>query len=240
VLVRGGGVWSLQQEVTASDGAAGDYFGAAAAVSGNTMVIGASGRNSNQGAAYVFVRSGAAWSLQQKLTASDGAASDNFSISVAVSGNTAVIGASGKNNYQGVAYVFASSGGVWTQQQELSDGVSCPGFGTCDEFGNSVAVSGNTAAIGTINSNGQQGAVYVFTASGGVWSRQQELTASDASNEDFFGSSVAVSGNTVVIGAQGKNNFQGAAYVFAGSGGVWSQQQELTASDGAYYDSFGE
>ena len=211
-------VWTQQQELTASDGAASDWFGNSVSVSGDTAVIGAYRKNGSQGAAYVFVRSNGVWSQQQELTASDGAASDQFGISVSVSGDTAAIGASTKtinsNAQQGAAYVFVRSGGVWGQQQKLtaSDGAAS------DQFGISVSVSGDTAAIGAstkiINSNAQQGAAYVFARIGGVWSQQPELTASNGGANDYLGASVAVSGETTVIGAYGKNSYQGAAYVF--------------------------
>ncbi|MGA3025586.1 MAG: BACON domain-containing carbohydrate-binding protein [Bryobacteraceae bacterium] len=243
VFVRSGGVWSQQGELTASDGALDDGFGYSVSVSANTAVIGAVGRNSLQGAAYVFVRSGTAWSQQQELTASDGSAGDNFGQSVSVSGGTAVIGAWFKNNDQGAAYVFVQSGVVWSLQQELTASDGAGG----DRFGVSVSVSGGTAVIGapftTVNSNVMQGAAYVFVQRGATWSQQQELTASDGVAYDEFGWSVSVSGNTAVIGACRKtinaNPVQGAAYVFAPSGGVWTQQQELTASDGAAGDNFG-
>ena len=170
------------------------------------------------------------WIQQQELTAADGADDDVFGYSVAVSGETAIIGAAGKtignNSGQGAAYVFTCSGTpcTWTQQQELTaaDGARD------DEFGNSVAVSGNTAIIGAWGKNSlylpgdpmtavaPQGAAYVFTCSGTPcsWTQQQELTASDGASDDEFGNSVAVSGETVIIGAAYKNSYQGAAYVF--------------------------
>ncbi len=229
VFVRSGGVWSQQQELTAIDGAASDNFGYSVSVSGDTAVIGAYGKNRVQGAAYVFVRRNFFWSQQQELTAIDGAASDNFGYSVSVSGDTAVIGAYGKNSVQGAAYVFVRSGGVWSQQQELTatDGAAS------DSFGYSVSLSGDTAVIGAYSKNRAQGAAYVFVGSGGQWSQQQELTASDGAVNNDFGYSVSVSGDTAVIGAWGKNNYRGAVYVFVRSGGVWSQQQELTVSNGA-------
>jgi hypothetical protein len=150
-----------------------------------------------------------------------------FGTRVAVSGATAVIGAPGNtignNSLQGAAYVFTCSGipCTWTQQQELtaSDGASR------DEFGTRVAVSGNTVIIGN---NSSQGAAYVFTCSGTpcTWKvrrwwpfrtrkqQQQVLTAADGARGDEFGYSVAVSGNTAIIGAAYKNSYQGAAYVF--------------------------
>ncbi|MGO9011834.1 MAG: FG-GAP repeat protein [Bryobacteraceae bacterium] len=235
VFVRSAGVWSQQAELTASDGAAKDGFGSSVSLSGDTLVIGADGKNSSQGVAYVFVRSAGVWSQQAELTASDGAAGDNFGFSVSVSTDTLVIGAFEKNDYQGAAYVFVLSGGIWSQQQKLtaSDGAAS------DNFGSSVSLSGDTTMIGAPGKNGLQGATYVFVLSGGTWSQQQKLTASDGAAQDAFGYSVSVSGTTAVIGAVGKNTQRGAAYVFVLSGGVWSQQQELTASDGAAGDAFG-
>jgi sugar lactone lactonase YvrE len=233
VFVLSGGVWSQQAELTASDGVAGDGFGTSVAVSGNTAVIGAYGKNNYRGAAYVFVLSGGVWTQQRELTASDGVAQDFFGTSVALSGNTGVIGAP-NHNIRGAAYVFVLSAGE-TQQQELtaSDGAAD------DFFGTSVALSGNTAVIGAYRKNSAQGAAYVFVLSGGVWTQQQELTDSDGAADDEFGASVAVSGNTALIGETGGGiplspGFPGpgAVYVFVLSEGVWSQQQELTASDG--------
>ena len=239
VLVRSGGVWTQQQELTASDGAVDDYFGFSVSVSGDTAVIGAWNKainsQSGQGAAYVFVRSNGVWTRQQELTAPDGAWEDAFGFSVSVSGDTAVIGAPGKNAGQGATYVFVRSGGAWTQQQELTASDGAAG----DWFGYSVSLSGSTAVIGALAKHNYQGAAYVFVLSGGVWGQQQELTASDGAAGDSFGNSVSVSGDTAVIAAYHKNADQGAAYLFVRSGGVWGQQQELTATDGVANDYFG-
>ena len=260
VFTNSGGNWSQQAELSASDGAAGDWFGDSVALSGdgNTAVLGASGHavngNQIQGAAYVFTNSAGSWSQQAELTASDGVYDDEFGISVALSsdGNTALVGAlfhtvNGNTNYQGAAYVFANSAGSWSQQQELTASDGAGG----DLFGNSVTLSsdGNTALVGayahTVNGNRYQGAGYVFTNSAGSWSQQQELTASDGAESDYFGNSVALSsdGNTALVGAYAHtvngNRYQGAGYVFTNSAGSWSQQQELTASDGAESDYFG-
>jgi nucleoside-specific outer membrane channel protein Tsx len=235
VFSESGGVWSQQAELTASDGAQGDYFGVSVALSGTTALVGAWGHNTNTGAAYVFSESGGVWSQQAELTASDGAQGDLFGSSVAVSGTTALIGAYNRNNQTGAAYVFSESGGVWSPRAELtaSDGAQR------DVFGFSVAVSGTTALVGAWGHNTNTGVAYVFSESGGVWSQQAELTASDGAQGDLFGVSVALSGTTALIGAQGPNSGTGVAYVFSESGGVWSQQAELTASDGAQNDYFG-
>ena len=240
-----------EQKVIASDGAAGDFFGISVALSGDTALVGADlddvSANSYQGSAYVFTRSGTTWTQQGKLTASDGAAGDLFGISVALSGDTALVGAYGDdvgaNGDQGSAYVFTRSGTTWSLQQKLtaSDGAAY------DRFGNSVALSGDTALVGAdwhnVGANPDQGSAYVFTRSGTTWSEQAHLTASDGAAYYFFGISVALSGDTALVGAYGDNvganDNQGSAYVFTRSGTTWSLQQKLTASDGAAYDYFG-
>lgn len=188
------------------------------------------------------------WIQQAELTATNGATPDYFGQSIAVSGNTVVVGAPqhtvGSNKIQGAAYVFVQSGGTWTEQAELiaSDGAPF------DQFGSSVAANGSTVVVGagwrTVGLNNSQGAVYVFVQSGGTWSQQAELTASDGGAYNYFGRSVALSGSTIVVGAPGyptvgSNVAQGAAYVFTQSGTNWSQQAKLTASDGVAYDEFG-
>src|SRR6185503_19688910 len=189
-----------------SDAAAGDLFGDSVAVSGDTAVVGAIGDDdggTSSGSAYVFVRSAGVWSQQQKLTASDALAGDEFGYSVAVSGDTAVVGArsdSDAGTFSGSAYVFVRSAGVWSQQQKLTASDAAAG----DFFGFSVAVSGDTAVVGAIfddDAGSGSGSAYVFVRSAGVWSQQQKLTASDAAASDSFGASVAVSGDTAVVGA---------------------------------------
>ncbi|MHB8735809.1 MAG: FG-GAP repeat protein [Terriglobales bacterium] len=263
VYTRSGTTWGPPTLLTANDGAAYNRFGNAVALSGDgsTALVGASakaiGGNAFQGAAYVFTRGGMTWSQQQELTAGDGVAYDSFGRSVALSGDgtTALVGAYGKtigaNTNQGAAYVFTRSGTTWSQQQELTanDGAAN------DRFGRSVALSGDgsTALVGAyyktiytrFGANVGQGAAYVFTRSGTTWSPQQELKADDGAANDRFGNAVALSvdGSTALVGARSKtigaNSYHGAAYVFTRSGTTWSQQQELTASDGAAGDYFG-
>ncbi len=248
VYVRSGGTWSLQQKLTAGDGAAQDWFGYAVALSGDTLVAGAFqdtiGTHSQQGSAYVFVRTGAVWSQLQKLTVQLGATGDHFGAAVAMSGETMVIGTNKPNGgTPGVAYVYVRSGATWVAQALLT-AADVTGF---DRFGTAVALSGNTALVGatadTIGLNAQQGSVYVFVRNGALWSQQAKLTALDGAPNDFFGNAVALSGETAVIGAVndtvGANTQQGSAYVFARNGAAWSQQQKLTPADGAANDIFG-
>ncbi|MDA8962900.1 thrombospondin type 3 repeat-containing protein [Pseudomonadales bacterium] len=246
VFVRNNGAWSEQAKLTASDGATSDWFGSSVSLDGDTAVIGAQGDDDNgsdSGSAYVYVRSNGVWSEQQKLTASYGAQYDNFGFSVSIDGDTAVIGArldddNGSNS--GSAYVYVRSNGVWSEQAKLtaSDGAAF------DRFGRSVSIDGDTALIaayGDDNGN-DSGSAYVYVRSNGVWSEQAKLTASDGAGSDNFGYSVSIDGDTAVIGAfedDDNGDRSGSAYVYVRSNGVWSEQQKLTASDGAADDLFG-
>jgi hypothetical protein len=254
VFTHNGATWTQQALLVASDGAAADEFGRAVALSGDAVLIGSpqqdvSGK-SDAGAAYLFTRSGATWTERQKLTAVDGAAGDEFGGSVALlGGETALVGA---NNHDvagkidaGAAYVFVplEARPVWIQQAELTAADGAIG----DGFGCSVAVSGETALIGAENhdlpAKFDAGAAYVFTRSAGVWTQQQMLSAADGAAGDFFGTGVALSLDTALVGATAHDSVgkadDGAAYVFTRSAGAWTQQQMLTAADGAADDELG-
>jgi hypothetical protein len=232
IFVRNGSSWSLQKKLTASDGVAQDLFGISVAISTDTVVIGAEadviGAHINQGSAYVFVRSGTTWSFQQKLIASDGAQGDFLGQSVAIDGDNVVLGAPGVLSDRGAAYVFSRSGATWSQQQKLLANQN-----TVDvDFGASVDIDGSTLAVGgPLDDLLDQGAVFIFTKSAGVWSQEQKLTPSDRAANDNFGNAVALQGDLVVCGSSQSLNDHGSAYVFTRSGSTWSQQQKLTASD---------
>jgi len=256
VFVRSGGSWTQQLKLTASDGATGDAFGSSVwlSIDGNTALVGAPGDDTpagaNAGSAYVFVRSGSTWSQQGKLTAGDGATGDTFGFSVCLNsdGNTALVGAAAGDyvtlgstgTNAGSAYAFVRSGSTWTQEAKLAAGR------LHDQFGLSVSLSsdGNTALIGAkwdaTPADEYAGSAYVFVRSGGSWSQQAQLTAGNGR----FGSSVSLcsDGNTAIVGAvSGRAGllYGGSAYLFTRSGGTWSQQAELTPSDGTRQDAFG-
>ena len=248
VFTRNAGVWTEQQRLQASDVALNDLFGNAVSLDGDTTVIGSDADDdggSGSGSAYVFTRSAGIWTQQQKLTASDAAAGDNFGASVSLDGTTVMIGARnddlpGKTN-AGSAYVFIRNGNTWIQQQKLtaSDAAASDGFAF-------VGLSGDTAIIGADGNDGNgnnAGAAYIFTRSNGVWTQQQRLNASDAAADDGFGAGVCVDGDTAIVSAYIGNNSSGldsgAAYVFTRSGTFWTQQQKFAASDGAANDHFG-
>jgi len=247
VFTRSGTGWAFQQKLTANDGAAGDFFGTAVALSGDTLAVGAafddSGPIQDQGAAYIFTRNGAMWTQQPKIIANGGASQDYFGGAVALSGDTLAVGAVGANTDQGAVYVFTRTIGGWAPQPKLTANDSAPG----DDFGNAVALSGDTLAVGAqrdaIGTNNAQGSVYVFTRSGTGWAFQQKLTASDGALGDFFGAAVALHGDTLAAGAPsdtiGANTGQGSAYVFARTGTAWAFRQKLFAADGEARDNFG-
>src|SRR5262249_7427443 len=152
-------------------GAFGDQFGSAVSIFGDTALIGATGGDGSQGAAYVFLRTGTSWTEQQKLVVRDATANSSFGHSVAVSADTAIVGEEDASWEKGAAYVFVRSGATWTQQQKL-----VAGDGTARWFGSSVSLSDETVAVGakleTKGSN-QSVAAYVFKRSGSVWVPQQ-------------------------------------------------------------------
>jgi len=238
-------------QATGSDTKALERFGGCVSMSGNMAVVGCFrarvGTTISQGAAFVFSRIGGNWEEIAKLTASDGAFEDFFGASVSISNNYIIVGApyldKGGGLNEGSAYIFAYASGVWTQQAQLlaSDG------GVNDLFGSEVAISGITAIIGapnkTISGRAKQGAAYIFVRSGTTWSESTRLIASDGVADDNFGSSVSISGSTVVVGApnadiSGKVD-QGAAYIFSKPSFLWFQDQKIIASDGLRNDSYG-
>ena len=236
-----------QAKVQSSDIAAGDYLSYSVAIDGGTMVAGAHKEatgGAEAGAAYVFTRSGTTWSQQAKLVASDPQVYDNFGYSVAIDGDTIVVGAyfedTGAAN-AGAAYVFTRSGTSWSQQAKIQTSDALSG----DQFGQSVSIDGDTIVGGTpfLDTGGTNaGAAYVFTRSGTTWSQQAKIQSSDIQLNDNFGISVAIDGDTMVAGARYESTggtSAGAAYVFTRSGTSWSQQAKIQASDIAAYDNFG-
>ncbi|MEO6394243.1 MAG: FG-GAP-like repeat-containing protein [Pyrinomonadaceae bacterium] len=244
--------FSAAAKLLANDGAATDAFGSSVAIAGDTVVVGAPfdsvGGNNVQGSAYVFVRGvNGLWSQQTKLTASDGASSDDFGRSVAISGDTVIVGAPrddiGGNTNQGSAYVYVRNGTTWTFEDKIQAGDG----GQTDGFGSSVSISVDNVIVGssdaTIGGDFGRGSAYIFVRNGGTWAQQQKLTPTDGAGSDHFGVSVSIGGSSAIIGSLsddiGSELNQGSAYVFTRSGTTWTQQQKLTADDGAAGDEFG-
>jgi hypothetical protein len=295
VFVRSGSTWTQQAYLKASNTQAGDLFGAAVAIAGDTIIVGAQNESSSatgvngdqfadfagaSGAAYVFVRNGTTWSQQAYLKASNTEGIDHFGWAVAIAGDTVAVSATnedsaatGVNGDQlnnaalssGAVYVFTRSGTSWSQQAY----VKASNTGQSDDFGFALTLSGNSLVVGAdledsaaLGVNGNQlsndaanaGAVYVFTRSGSTWTQQAYLKASNTEADDQFGSAVAMSGQTLVVGAvkedskaTGFNGTQtdntmaesGAVYILVRSGSTWTQQGYLKASNTGQGDGFG-
>lgn len=227
-------------KLTAPDGAEDDEFGQTVAISGDHALIGAHNADAlgtRSGAAYLF--DAATGNLARKLTAPDGTSLDRFGASVAISGNDALIGAWAADNASGVrtgaAYLFAADTGALLQKFTPPDGVDQ------DSFGGAVAISGGHALIGAIHDddNGtSSGSAYLFeTATGNLL---HKLTAPDGAEWDYFGYSVALSGDLALIGAtqdDDDGDKSGSAYLFDVTSG--DLLRKLTAPDGAEDDYFG-
>ena len=251
------GGWADMTEtakLTASDAEANDRFGAVA-VSQDTIVVGASGDDDNQGSTYIFEKPEGSWADMTetaKLNSSDGETGDEFGGSVIMKGDTVFVGAAGDNNGQGAAYVFDEPEGGWTDGTETAKLTASDSVGNVqgvayvfeepeggwtdmtetakltasdgtvgDHFGRSGAASEDTVVVGAqaddVSDNDSQGSAYVFEKPEGGWvdgTETAKLTASDGAASDSFGASVAVSEDTVVVGASGDDNGQGSAYVF--------------------------
>jgi hypothetical protein len=280
VFVRNGTAWTQQAHLTATDPHILDGFGVSVGISGDTVVVGAYGESSFAGAAHVFVRSGIFWNEQASLQASNSDADDQFGSSVAISGDKIIVGAFGESSdangvngsqsdnsapLAGAAYVFVRNATAWSQEAYLKASNSDAG----DLFGGSVALSDNTAVVGAggessnatgidgdqaNNSADSAGAAYVFAANGITWSQQAYLKASNTDAVDGFGSRVAVSGDTAIVGAPSESSSatgvngdesdntapgSGAGYSFVRNGVTWSQQAYLKASNTEQQDRFG-
>jgi len=286
VFTRSGATWSQQAYIKASNTDTGDEFGFSVSLSGdgNTLAVGAyleesnaTGIDGNQadssanssGAAYVFTRSGATWSQQAYIKASNTGISDGFGISVSLSGDgdTLAVGArweasnaTGIDGNQadnsaamaGAVYVFTRSGATWSQQAYIKASNTEAG----DEFGNSVSLSndGDTLAVGAFeeesnatgidgnqadNSAAGAGAVYVFTRSGSDWSQQAYIKASNTDAQDIFGISISLSGDGDTLVVGASIEDSGAVYVFTRSGNTWSQEAYIKASNTEAGDQFG-
>jgi Ca2+-binding RTX toxin-like protein len=244
------GVWQQMAKLIDPDGTQYDNFGNSVAIDGDTVIVGTKYSDRTKGSAYIFQEIGGNWQKMAKLTASDGANGDNFGQSVAIDGDTVIVGAGlddTNNGYDsGSAYVFREvSPGTWQQVTKLtaSDGA------ISDFFGWSAAIDGDTVVVGARgddDSGSNSGSAYVFReVSPGTWQQVTKLTASDGADSDLFGYSVAIDGRMIIVGAEGdaegKDLWKGSAYIFQKiSSGSWQQAAKLTASDGAAYDYFGQ
>lgn len=249
--------WIEEQQLTASDARDGDVFGDVVSVSGDRVLVGAEGvdcpAGDSCGVAYVFRFNGTEWEEEQKLTASDSNVNDRFGRSVALGDDVAIVGAyradcvDSPTEECGAAYVFRFNGIVWEEEQKLTPTIPTDEY----RFGWSVAIEGDVAVVGAQDVQCDQspidfwcGAAHVFRFNGNEWGDEQRLTPSDQGDFVFFGSSVSLSSDALVVGAPGTDcadgNSCGSAYVFRFDGIDWIEEQRLVPFDQDEADWFGD
>jgi hypothetical protein len=236
--------WLIEDRLVAPDGHLGADFGFSVAMSGDTLAVGAkfahSPQSASAGAVYVFVREADRWTLQQRLHADDGAFGDEFGFSVGLDGDTLAVGAWRDSTASGVragsAHVYVRSGATWHLQQTLfGDSAAAE-----DLFGGSVAVAGDTLAVGATHDT-YTGSVQLFARDAGTWSHAQTLTVDDVGGA-YLGNALALAGDTLVAGAFQANGAQlaeGAVYVYQRTSGTWQPLQKLVARSPCAFDFFG-
>jgi hypothetical protein len=224
--------WKQVAELRISDTVVGDVFGDSVAISGTTIVVGAPGYGDDAGRAYVFTKTASGWRQAADLRGSDNVAPDDFGASVATSGTTVVVGATGYDRGTGNAYVFTKTTAGWKQTAELKGSGAVSG----EFFGSSVAISGTTVLVGAPSGYpfALAGQAYVFTKTGAGWKQVADLGGSNPSARNNFGTSVALSGLTAVVGAPAHG-----AYVFTKTTTGWKQTAKLMGSDKVAADGFG-
>ncbi len=241
--------WKQRHIFTAPDAQAGDAFGQSIALTKNHLIIGAPRNDtlsSDAGAAYIYKRENDSWRYQTKITASDGVAGDLFGISVAIDGNTILVGADlhdEKAENAGAVYVYILKENKWKQEAKLmaSDG------GKTDIFGVRVALSKNTALVSARRDDTEElgidaGSAYIFVRDGSTWTQQVKLTSPDGQADDRFGRGVGLSGDTAIISAMnhdtnGSNT--GALYVYKKGSGGWRYTSKFVAKSSMSEDKFG-
>ena len=229
VFHRTGLSWKQVAKLT-GDSSSRDWFGAAVAIDDNTIVVGASADESDRrGGAYVFAYNGSKWSRSAKLTAPS--TGGEFGYAVDIEGDRIVIGDRIDADYAGAVHVYSRSGSGWTKEATLYANDAA----WSDGFGYSVALDGDTIAVGADADDNPKGtdagAVYVFDRqSSGSWKQTGKLTASDGAGRDWFGYSVALQNSVLVVGTYYANK----AYVYARSGSTWgSEKKKLTDPNGS-------
>jgi len=233
-----GSAWVEEAELMASDGVEYDWLGGSISIDSDVIVVGAYGdddNNSKSGSAYVFRYDGSAWVEEDKLLASDGDSFHHFGWSVSIDGDVIVVGAMKwweyMGMYHGAAYVFRYDGSGWVEEAKLlaSDG------DIDDSFGHSVSIDGNVIVAGAPEDNDRgsdSGSAYVFRYDGSDWIEEAKLLAPDGDRDDFFGKSVSIANDMIVVGAYKDDDNAGSAYVFRYDGFGWNEEVKLLASDG--------
>ncbi|MFK8013796.1 MAG: FG-GAP repeat protein [Marinicellaceae bacterium] len=249
--------WIETAKLIANDGDEGDLFGRSVSLSGNTALVGAVFEQDvpdagSIGSAYIFNFEDKIWSQATKLQADDETPGNRFGENVSLSGDRALISATGDNENIGAVYVFDLVDGMWQQSAKLT----APVPDNTDSFGRSISLIGDRAVVGsngdgaTIGDN--TGAVFVYDLIDGVWTESEKLIADDGQDGDQFGASVSLDEDRILVGATGFDNptpgstcpfvpFMGAAYVFDLENNSWIQTAKIfDEEEGCGFDVFGE
>ncbi len=241
VYRRNGGDWVEEAKLLPSDGGPNNWFGTAAAIRDDMAIIGAPFASS----AYSYHFDGQTWVEEAKLIASDGGAGTSFGGAIAISGGVAIIGAQNADNGMGIgtgaAYIFRLQDGEWVEEAKVlpSDG------NEDDAFGVMVAIDGALALVGAYHDDDlgeSSGSAYIYRFDGSSWLEEAKLLPSGGASFEFFGSSVAVEGDTAFVASYLDNDnglASGSVYEFRYDGVQWVEHAKLLASDGQVGDDFG-
>ena len=226
-------------ELKARDLHEGDSFGMDNCIYGEYAIVGAPWADNYKGIAYIFKYNGTTWVEEEELVAGDGADSDHFGLSVAITNEYAIVGTPLDDDMgedTGSVYIFRFEGGNWIQEAKLK-----PHGDTIKwcYFGYSISISGDYLVVGSRRESWAGGAIYIFQGVNGKWEEQAKLISSDWARGDNLGYSVSISGDYAIAGAPCHANNKGSAYIFKRDGDKWKEQAILVADDGEADDWFG-
>jgi hypothetical protein len=239
--------WVFMQKITDATGALDDHFGQSVSVSGTYIIVGApeddNGGIVDQGSVSIYQYNGSTRTLMEKKLDATGAADDRFGYSVSISGNYVIVGAPEDdvvpNIDQGSASIFQYNGVNWVLKLKIT---GTTGVAANDQFGHSVSISGNYAIVGAFGFNSGMGSSIIYNYSGGSWILMQQLTDPTGASNDFFGISVAISGNYAIVGASGdfiETSPLGSSTIYTRMGAGWQKLQFVSDPNGVPFDSFG-
>jgi len=218
IFKRDGSIWKEQKKLIPDDSFVADFFGISVSIFGSRAIVGAAGKDSGIGAAYIFARNGDIWGQEAKLAVPNGTKDDFLGWSVSMSNTYAIVGADlddDNGEDSGSAHIFKRFATTWSHQAKLtaSDGTAL------DDFGRSVSLSGDYAIVGAAGpfKNGAKGSAYLFKRNEETWIELTKITASDGAANDQFGFSASIAGDYAIIGANQDDDHgedSGSAYIY--------------------------
>ena len=249
IFRRGGAKWKQQIKLVAPDPMLDDRFGEAVAIYRHTAIVGASkddDNGKNSGSVFVYVFNDVSWKPQAKIVPDDLVGSDAFGEAVSLDESTLAVGAPGHTHsgvrFAGAVYIFVREGDKWVQQAKLTP--DDPGKSA--QFGSCISLSFNTVVVGAPLHDTERGkdagAAYIFVRNGDRWKQQARLTSGDAKAGDRFGTGVATTGRSAIIGAPFRPEGapgSGAAYSFISVNGKWEEKEKITPDDAGQKINYG-